>query len=382
MVRHRAQYGVVMGFTTEPRFPPSGVGAQRRRLFVVRDGVPLPERARISVLYLEDDDDDVFLIGHQLSALASFDVDLVHVPTIEAARHAVAQRGFDVILCDFWLASETTVPFIAELKAAAAGTPVVLVSSLDNDDIDLIGRRAGADGFVNKADLSAASIDRVFNTLLRPARDDAPRTGGIAVWLKALMKSLDRAQSAPGPDRTAATSAELDEVVEALFGPSDATRSDLLDKLAGLERATEADRDVARFDVVPHLRHGVHRQMRRCHGNAIIVFAEPELPVSIEARPALFGDLLDGFLAEAGDAVASGTSVTVSLAVGAGILTLTLTAVETPAGDDGDGPLVAAAASQRRLLVETLAAAGGGAVVFPSGGNRPRIATLELPLRQ
>jgi CheY-like chemotaxis protein len=368
-----------MGFKSEPHVP-SGAAAARRQLFVVKDGVPLPARAKIAVLYIEDDADDIFLIGHQLSALTAFEVEFTHVSTIAEARAAIARTHFDVILCDFWLASETTVTFIGELKATAGTKPIILVSAFENDDIELIGRRAGVDGFVAKADLTSASLGRVFNTLLVP-RSPVEAETGAAGWLKALMRSLDRAHAiGDHPDE-----AGLDEttrtVIDAILGQSDQLRAELVDKLAGLERAMQADRNVSRFDMVPHLRHGIRRQMARCRVGATIAFSPPELPVSIEASPVLFGDILDGFLAEAGEAVANGLSVSVSLAVDRGELLLTLTCVSRVGRMNPIVPIAAAVVAERRFLIETLARAGGGSASFPTGDRR-EIARLNLPLRQ
>lgn len=366
-----------MAYTTEPQVPQSRAETRRRRLFVVGDGQAAPARAKIAVLYVEDDCDDVFLLDHQLRGLASFEVEFAHATTVTAARQAIEQRRYDVILCDFWLQSETTVSFIGELKAAAGATPVVMVSSLENDDIELIGRRAGADGFIAKADLSAASLDRVFNTLLAP-RDRRASEGGATAWLKALMASLDRALAASRQaDGNGPEDPELRELLDALFGPSATGQSEVLDQLAGLTRATEASAERVRFDVVPLFSHGIRRQTSRASAGASVAFAPPELPVTIEANPVLLGDLIDGFLAELGDRLAAGRPVDVGLSIADGRLTVRLTDVSV-GGDITTATIVEAAVTERRLLVETLARAAEGEVAFHAAGA----AVLTLPLRQ
>jgi DNA-binding response OmpR family regulator len=370
-----------MSATTETQASVRSADTLRRRLTVVGGDRSIPEKSAISVLYVEDDADDVFLVGRQLSALAGFDVDYSHASTIAEARAAIGRHRPDVILCDFWLDSETTVPFIGELKVAAGMTPLVLVSTLDNDDIELIGRRAGADGFIAKADMTAACLGRVFSTLLMPPARQTARSGTAVVWLKALIQTLDRAESAT--QRMAfPLDASPDErgIIEAILGQSEDVRADLVDQLGGLEAAMQAERISHRFDVVPHLRHGIDGQRRRALGAATIAFDAPDLPVAIDADPALFGDVIDGFLAEAGDAVAAGTPVRAAIAVRDGALVLTLSRTGGGSGARPAGRLAEAAAEERRRVVRTLVGSSGGEVAF--AGAAGRIGRLVLPLRR
>lgn len=380
-----------MGYNTEHQPPAPGSEPIRRHLRVVGADAPHAVREKIAVLYVEDDDDDIFLLGHQLAGLGSFDVDFVHASTLAEARSAIERRRFDVIFCDFWLDSETSIPLIAELKAAAGAVPVVLVSSLENDDIELIGRRAGADGFVAKADLTAASLERIFSTLLRPREGGSgagERTdGGAAAWLRALLRSLDRVHAASAL-AMAEKNGEADRLADFLYeilGNSEELRADIRDKLAGLERATAAGSATARFDAIPYLAHAVRRQATRARGTAAIGFRAPILPVQIETNATLFGDLVDGFMAEAGELVEAGRPVDIGLAVGGGLMTVWLTAdARVPAGTER-GDIAEAAANERRFLVETLARAIGGRLAFAGDADADdlgdALARLEVPLR-
>ena len=108
---------------------------------------------------------------------------------------------------------------------------------------------------------------------------------------------------------------------------------------------------------------------------ADIRFLAPSLPLPIETSPTLFADLVEGFLAEAGDAAAAGGEATVSLKAASGRLVATIRAA--------DGEMIAgdaearAAAEARRRLVESLALACGGRVAFAAAAGH----VLDLPLR-
>lgn len=359
-------------------------GLRASNRFQIVDGVGnAPPRRPVTVLYVEDDIDDVYLLGRQLDHLPSFEVEYAHAPSLAVARSMLARHTFDVVLADFWLGSETTIPLIDEVKSLPVPSPVILVSSLENDDIELIGRRAGAAGFVAKSDLTAASLERIFSTLLADgtARTAAetPEAGHVARCLRSLLRSLDRVQD--GDFEVDGTLAEARALVgDALLPAADCAPA----------RATLSDpvgRPVAtavRFDAVPYLVDAVGvLSARTAPSRPGVRFTAPLVPILIEASPSLFGDLLQGFFAEAGDLVAQGGGVVVSPSVRGGALLVDLAGtgpapppLSEPAGEEAR---LQAAARMRRLLTETLARACGGAAEFGAGALFA--GRLRVPLR-
>ncbi len=352
--------------------------AAGRLQLVGREGATSRRRA-ISVLYVEDDEDDVFLLGRQLQALQSFEVEFSHAPTVAAAREMISGSRFDVVLIDFWLGSETAIPLIDAVKLDFVPCPVVLVSSLENDDIELIGRRAGAAGFVAKADLSAAALDRIFVTLLPNEDQEAPAVGGAAAWLRALMRSIDVVQATSGRcARSGEDGALAEAVVVDILGSED-LRQDLMETLAGLEQATRHGAwPTARFDAVPYVADAVER-MRLRHG-AAVGFLQPAMPIMVETSPALFGDMVQGMFAETSDAAGPTAGVTLAVADGVLSIELSIEGGPAPAGGGGRDPAVAAAEA-RRFLVETLAHAVGGDFTRVPGPGGGVVSRLSVPLR-
>lgn len=336
----------------------------------------------LAVLYVEDDADDLFLMRRHLANSAHFQVDLVHAQTLDAARTLAGEHDFDVVLCDFWLGGDTTVPLIDELARATAAA-VVLVSSLENEDIELIGRRAGAAGFVAKDDLSAAGLDRILTTLL-PAdmvaeTVDARQAGGVGPWLRALMRTLDAAGPVVGSTADEAFAGRFIADLSAVDSP---LRGDVIDRLADLDRATRQGGPV-RFDAVPYLNDAVATLRVRGGRAADIVFLAPYLPVPLVANPAIFTDLLHGFFVEALDLVRSGRTLHVTPQIVAGSLVIRISAdaaPDRPPVDGGEAARARAAADARRMLVETLAQAAGGHCGF-SAPAAPFAAVLSVPLR-
>ena len=341
-------------------FIPAIEDAAMRRLRLVDASDTGVERRAITVLHIGDTPEDTFLIGRLVGALPSFAATFVAAGTREAALSALSRQPCDVVLCEFWMAGRTTMALIDEIKRVA-DVPVILTSALDNDDIELIGRRAGADGLLTKSDLAVATLDRVFSTLL-PRRQASRRDA--AAMLRALMSNLYSAGLALRPERGGDRPTN-----------QEAKRMALARSIADLEAASRFGAGVQRFDAIPFFVDAVKKQDLRAEAGGTVTFLAPSLPLPIETSPTLYADLVEGFLAEAGDAAAAGGVAAVSLRAAFGRLIATVR-------QSGGGSIAAdaearAAAAERRLLIEGLARACGGIVTFSARGGH----VLEVPLR-
>lgn len=332
--------------------------ARRLRLVGAADGVAA--RRAITVLHVGDTPEDTFLIGQLVGTLPSFSTTFVAAGTREAALSALLRQSCDVVLCEFWMAGQTTMSLIDEIKAAA-DVPVILTSALDNDDIELIGRRAGADGLLTKSDLAVATLDRIFSTLL-PRRPAARRDA--VVMLRALMTNLYATGLALRPERSGDRPMDMK-----------ARQAALVRSIADLDAASRFGAGVQRFDAIPFFVDAVKKQDLRAGAGGGVHFVVPSLPLPIETSPTLYADLVEGFLAEAGDTAAAGGIATLSLRAISGrlIATIRLAGKPATAGDAEER----AAAAERRLLVEGLARACGCGVAFSIENGH----ILDMPLR-
>jgi CheY-like chemotaxis protein len=336
-----------------------------------------PLRRPLSVLYVEDDADDVFLFQRHLSRLPSFAAEFVHAPNLDEARRLIELSRFDIVLCDFWLGCETTMPLIETLRDIA---PVVLVSSLDNFDIEMIGRRTAVAGFVAKDDLSPAVLDRVFNTLV-PA-SGAPEAPA-ATWLKTMLSCMDRMQDAlqPLPDDVSAAGRSL---IKDLQVSGNDLHGELVLVLAALHAGAPRPGTSIRFNALGCLSDAV----RDLKGLGGIDYVEPAVPIIIETNASLFADVVQGFVAEVHAQVHAGIGVSVKPMVRGGVLSIEAQAtgrILPPRSVEVDDPRAAAAANTRRLLVKTLCEAIGGYARFADESDLERsgdmIARLSVPLR-
>ena len=263
------------------------------------------ETRRLSVLLVDDDEVDAKYICWLLGCINRYSFDIVHVTSSEEALAADAGRRFDLYLVDFWLMHETSIPLISELGEMHSRAPIVVLTNLNSGDIEDLGIRAGALGFLCKGDLSEKALELVISSALftrrvemelkeRIATLEAQRETALVSGHGALLKALDKLNTAhracddgPAGDDAGVNAGEgaPDNALSALAGEIASARHDIFNALAAVDepekmaaapqaadlrmmiaRAIEAYRDEARlngvglaFDVpVDPLRLAVH----------------------------------------------------------------------------------------------------------------------------
>lgn len=131
------------------------------------DGAVRPDSSKtLSVLLVDDDEVDAKYICWLLGCIGRYRFDIVHVTSSEEALRADSGRRFDLYLVDFWLMHETSIPLISELGELHTRAPIVVLTNLNSGDIEDLGMRAGALGFLGKGDLSEKALELVISSTL------------------------------------------------------------------------------------------------------------------------------------------------------------------------------------------------------------------------
>lgn len=339
-----------------------------RRLRVVAGNVAgAPERRQISVLLLAESGCERDGLDACLAAVAGYHLDVTHAASAEEALKRGREQNFDLCLCDFWLGAATAMPFL-EQAGRYPGRPVVLLSSLESDDIELLSRRAGVSGLLQRADLTPQRLEAVLDTLF----DDGvarPAERPLADWLRGLLGAIERIEAST--DAEVAIDPVFAELLADVTAEADGLKQTILAALFDLQNPAARPTAPLTFDVVAQLDAAVARL--RASGTAVD-YRAPELPILITTRLETVADCLQALLAEA---EAAAVPVRVQPLLRAGFLDLFL---EVSGPRAGVGPLQAAIVAARRDLTAGLAAAAGGAfdVSEDEGALRAR---LRLPLR-
>ena len=135
-----------------------------------------------SILIVEDDR----ALGEGLClALKDPELDLTLCRTLSAARPALAERNFDLLLLDINLPDGNGLDLLREVRQTASvrqggALPVILLTANDMETDIVAGLESGADDYVTKP-FSLAVLRARVNAQLRRADGGAPPHGGPLV---------------------------------------------------------------------------------------------------------------------------------------------------------------------------------------------------------
>ncbi|MGA8568979.1 MAG: response regulator transcription factor [Candidatus Binataceae bacterium] len=102
---------------------------------------------------------------------AGFAVDVA--PSAETARAALSQNGYDLMLLDLRLPGQDGLEFLADLRAAGAVVPVLILTARDSTDERVRGLDGGGDDYLTKPFAFSELLARVRALLRRRVAADS-----------------------------------------------------------------------------------------------------------------------------------------------------------------------------------------------------------------
>ena len=184
----------------------------------------------MSLLLVEDDAADARLVTEFLARSRFFAHDIARAPDQAAAAALAGDKRFDVIILDYWLRTQASLPLGASWSSAFGDAPIVLVTSVDAADIQALALSCGASGYLHKNDLSPSSLDAVIRTMLH-ARQSETR----------LRAALSEKRESAGRDTKQDTSREALSTLSAVHGFAQLLSSDSRDVMPGADMAAYID---------------------------------------------------------------------------------------------------------------------------------------------
>ncbi|MGH9176551.1 MAG: sensor histidine kinase [Vicinamibacterales bacterium] len=149
-----------------------------------------PSRA-LRVLFVEDSEDDAFLIIRQLER-AGYVMEHFRVDTHDSFVNALANASWDVVICDHSMPHFNSREALAALQARELDCPFIIVSGTIGEDTAVEAMRAGAHDYVLKNNLArlAPAIDRELSDaeLRRQAREEREARRNIERQLQQAQK--------------------------------------------------------------------------------------------------------------------------------------------------------------------------------------------------
>lgn len=114
------------------------------------------------VLLIEDNRADVRLVREMLASTSGTGFQLSTADRLSAALELVERQHFDLLLLDLSLPDSHGMESFARLHAQAPGTPVVVLSGLDDEGIAVEAVREGAQDYLVKGQLQARALVRAM----------------------------------------------------------------------------------------------------------------------------------------------------------------------------------------------------------------------------
>ena len=174
----------------------------------------------IYVLIVEDDRDDFFLTQDVLNSVTGRKYAVAWAGSYDSGATALFEQRFDVALVDYHIGERTGLEFITAMAKRYPECPMILLTGVDNPDVDRAAENAGAADFLVKDALSPDLLDRA----IRYARKHAERKRLLSAVLDHAavgMVALDPRGKAQIWNREALRALELTDKNPALISGGD-----------------------------------------------------------------------------------------------------------------------------------------------------------------
>lgn len=135
--------------------------------------IPTVEEAKsetIGILLVEDDDAVALLLQKMLSSWRYGAFNIRRAASLAAALREVAQGVTDVLLLDLGLPDSRGLDTFVRMSAAAARTPIIVLSGLDDEELAITAVRLGAQDYIVKGHVDVASLARAIRYAIERCR--------------------------------------------------------------------------------------------------------------------------------------------------------------------------------------------------------------------
>ncbi len=114
----------------------------------------------ISVLLVDDDEDDYFLTREYFNDLENWNIDITWCPTYDEALFHIKNRKYDLYLFDYLLGERTGIDLIEEACAIECEDPIILLTGKGDTKIAVEALRLGAADYLIKSELDSEKLER------------------------------------------------------------------------------------------------------------------------------------------------------------------------------------------------------------------------------
>lgn len=124
------------------------------------------EPSKVSVLLIDDDEDDYLLTKELVDDIRGGRFTLDWASTYDAGLGAICRNTHDLYLLDYRLGAKTGIDLLKEAQAKGRTGPIILLTGQGQGQTDVEALNAGADDYLEKAGLTPALLERAMRYAL------------------------------------------------------------------------------------------------------------------------------------------------------------------------------------------------------------------------
>jgi PAS domain S-box-containing protein len=129
----------------------------------------IPENAPIKVLVIDDDEEDFFLTSQYIKKIRGREFIIDWCYRYNEALDAILESRYDIYFIDYYLGAKTGLELMKNALARNSEQPLILLTGMGNQKIDMEAMQAGAYDYLVKLELNTEKLERCIRYSLERA---------------------------------------------------------------------------------------------------------------------------------------------------------------------------------------------------------------------
>ncbi len=129
----------------------------------------IPENAPIKVLIIDDDEEDFFLTSQYIKKIRGREFIIDWCYRYNDALDAILESRYDIYFIDYYLGAKTGLELMKNALARNSEQPLILLTGMGNQKIDMEAMQAGAYDYLVKLELNTEKLERCIRYSLERA---------------------------------------------------------------------------------------------------------------------------------------------------------------------------------------------------------------------
>jgi len=125
------------------------------------------DQNKLSVLLIEDDEDDYFITRKYLKDIPDKEITLDWISSFEEAKRALTTSQHDICLIDYRLGENTGLELLQYAEEIKYRTPTIILTGQADYETDLEATEAGASDYLVKEELNSRQLERTFRYTIK-----------------------------------------------------------------------------------------------------------------------------------------------------------------------------------------------------------------------